>query len=159
VQRKWKLWTAQGRAELEELPLLPYAAARRGHRLHWLEELNREISELDRRVGEEVQGRRAAVRLMTHPGVGPVTASAMVLTVGPVGRFANADPRSRGPKRWVVGPCAPCEIYTRALVGTVKTVSARNEAPRYGACFVPARLWACRKRGQGSTMNAKSGRP
>ena len=26
VQKKWKLWTAAGRAELEQLPLLPYAA-------------------------------------------------------------------------------------------------------------------------------------
>ena len=29
VQKKWKLWTKLGRAELEQLPLLPYAAERR----------------------------------------------------------------------------------------------------------------------------------
>ena len=61
VQRRRKLWTAVGRAELEKLELLPYAAQR-----------------------------PAAVRLMSHPGVGPVTALAMVLTLGPAKRFASA---------------------------------------------------------------------
>lgn len=91
VQRKWKLWTQAGRAELEQLPLLPYAAQRRRQLLQALEQLNREIGELDRRVAEEVGRRPAALRLMTHPGVGAVTALAVVLTVGPVERFGHAD--------------------------------------------------------------------
>jgi len=91
VQRKWRLWTEQGRAELQRLPLLPYADERRQHLLQSLEQMNREIAELDRRVEAEASRRPAAVRLMTHPGVGPVTALAMVLTVGPVERFASAD--------------------------------------------------------------------
>jgi len=91
VQRKRKLWTAAGRAELEQLLLLPYAAGRRAGLLHALEELQREIGELDGRVEEEARRRPAAVKLMTHPGVGPVTALAMVLTVGPVERFQHAD--------------------------------------------------------------------
>jgi transposase len=91
VQRKRKLWTEQGRAELERLPLLPYAAERRQYLLRSLEQMNREIAELDRRVEAEARQRPAASRLMTHPGVGPVTALAMVLTVGPVERFATAD--------------------------------------------------------------------
>jgi transposase len=44
----------------------------------------------DRRVGEEARQRPEAVRLMTHPGVGSVTALAMVLTLGPAERFASA---------------------------------------------------------------------
>ena len=91
VQRKRKLWSEQGRAELERLPLLPYAAERRAHLLKSLDQMNREIAELDRRVAEEAARRPAVSRLMTHPGVGPVTALAMVLTVGPVERFATAD--------------------------------------------------------------------
>ena len=91
VQRKRKLWTEQGRAELERLRLLPYAAERRQYLLQSLEQMNREIAELDRRVEAEARQRPAASRLMTHPGVGPVTALAMVLTVGPVERFATAD--------------------------------------------------------------------
>jgi transposase len=90
VQRKRKLWTEKGRAELEQLPLLPYAAQRRQHLLQSLEQLEEEIRELDRRVEAEVGRRPAAVKLRTHPGVGPVTALATVLTLGPVERFASA---------------------------------------------------------------------
>lgn len=91
VQRRGKLWSERGRSELQQLPLLPYAAQRREHLLQALEGLNQEIGQLDRRVEEEAQRRPAAARLMTHPGVGPVTALALVLTVGPVKRFAHAD--------------------------------------------------------------------
>ena len=82
VQKKRKLWTKVGREELEQLPLLPYAAQRRQQWLRALDELEAEIVELDRGVAEEARQRPAAVRLMTHAGVGPVTALAMVLTLG-----------------------------------------------------------------------------
>jgi transposase len=41
-------------------------------------------------VEQEVKRRPEAVKLMTHPGVGPVTSLAMVLTLGRVERFENA---------------------------------------------------------------------
>ncbi|HEX8810902.1 MAG TPA: IS110 family transposase [Terracidiphilus sp.] len=90
IQKKGKLWTKAGREELEQLPLLPYAAQRRQRLLEGLDDLEAEIVELDRRVAEEARQRPEAVRLMTHPGVGPVTALAMVLTLGPAERFASA---------------------------------------------------------------------
>ena len=90
VQKKRKLWTKAGRQELEQLPLLPYAAQRRKRLLESLDCLEAEIGDLDRRVMEEAQQRAEAVRLMTHPGVGPVTALAMVLTLGPAERFGSA---------------------------------------------------------------------
>ena len=90
VQKKRKLWTKAGREELEQLPLLPYAAQRRKRLLEALDALEVEISELDRRVAEEARERPEAVRLMTHPGVGSVTALAMVLTLGPAERFGSA---------------------------------------------------------------------
>jgi len=89
VQKKWKLWTKLGRAELEQLPLLPYAAERRKRLLEALDGLEAELAELNRRVDEEVRKRPEAMRLRTHPGVGPVTALAMVLTLGPAERFAS----------------------------------------------------------------------
>ena len=49
VQKKRKLWTKAGRAELEQLPLLPYAAERRKQLLAALDGLEAEIAELDRR--------------------------------------------------------------------------------------------------------------
>jgi transposase len=90
VQKKYKLWTEAGRRELEQLPLLRYAAERRQRLLQALDELEVEMVELNRRVEEEVKQRPEAVRLTTHPGVGAVTALAMVLTLGPAERFASA---------------------------------------------------------------------
>jgi transposase len=89
VQKKRKLWTAAGRSELEKLELLPYAAERRKQLLQALDGLEAEIEQLNRRVEQEAQARPAAVKLQTHPGVGPVTALAMVLTLGPAQRFAS----------------------------------------------------------------------
>jgi hypothetical protein len=70
-------WTEAGRAELEKLELLPYAAERRKQLLQALDGLEAEIEQLNRRVEAEVAQRPAAVKLQTHPGVGPVTALAM----------------------------------------------------------------------------------
>ena len=89
VQKRWKLWTEAGRAELEKLPLLSYAAERRQHLLATLDQLQVEIAGLQQQVEAEVRQRPQAVKLMSHPGVGPVTALAMVLSLGPAERFAS----------------------------------------------------------------------
>jgi transposase len=90
VCRKHKLWTAKGRAELEGLALLPWANERRKELLSMLDQLDAAIEPLDRAVEEAARKRDEAVRLMTHPGVGPVVSLAFVLTVGPVERFRNS---------------------------------------------------------------------
>jgi transposase len=57
-----------------------------------LDQLGPVMDELDRAVIQEIEKRPATVQhLMTQPGVGPVTALAFVLTIGPVERF----PKSR----------------------------------------------------------------
>ena len=91
VCRKKKLFTAKGREELEKLSLGPWASRRRQELLGMLDQLNPVIDELDRAVQQEAESRADAARLMTHPGVGPVTALAFVLTLGPMARF----PRSK----------------------------------------------------------------
>ena len=87
VQRKRKLWSEAGRKQLESLPLLPWANRRRAELLQLLDQLEASISELDRAVAEQASARPAARRLMTHPGVGPVTALAFALTMGPAHSF------------------------------------------------------------------------
>jgi len=87
VQRKRKLWSAAGRKQLESLPLLPWAGRRREELLKLLDELDGSITALDGAVCQEAHRRPAVRRLMTHPGVGPVTALAFALTVGPAERF------------------------------------------------------------------------
>jgi transposase len=90
VCRKKKLFTAKGREELEKLSLGPWASRRRQELLAMLDQLNPVIDELDRAVQQEAERRADAARLMTYPGVGPVTALAFVLTLGPMARFQRS---------------------------------------------------------------------
>ena len=87
VRRGRKLWSEAGRKQLQALPLLPWAARRREELLKLLDQLGESIAALDQAVMNEAWARPAARQLMTHPGVGPVTALAFVLTLGPVSRF------------------------------------------------------------------------
>jgi transposase len=90
VCRKRKLWSGRGRQELEGLPLGPWASRRRQELLELLDRLAPRIEELDAAVQAEAERRADAVRLMQQKGVGPVTALAFVLTLGPVERFSNS---------------------------------------------------------------------
>ena len=87
VRRKNRLWSVQGRAVLEQLPLQGWTARRRSDLLAMLDRLEEQVGELDRAVREEAQKRPEVVLLMTHPGVGPVVGLAYALTIGPPTRF------------------------------------------------------------------------
>jgi len=88
--RKQKLFTKKGRVELAGLALGPWASRRRAELLKLLDQLESPIAELDRAVLEEAERREDAVRLMTHPGIGPVTSLAFVLAIGPITRFRHS---------------------------------------------------------------------
>ena len=90
VCRRKKLWSKVGRKELEGLPLGPWASRRREDLLGMLDQLQAGIEELDQAVKKEAQSRPEAMLLMKQPGVGPVTALAFVLTIGPVERFCKS---------------------------------------------------------------------
>jgi transposase len=88
--RRKKLWTTVGRSELEGLPMGAWANRRKQELLEMLDRLNPCIEELDLAVKKEAGSRADAVRLMEQSGVGPVTALAMVLTLGPIERFPKS---------------------------------------------------------------------
>lgn len=90
VCRKRKLWSARGRAQLEGLALGRWASQRRKELLELLDRLEPQVQALDEAVKAEAERRPEAVQLMKQKGVGPVTALAFVLTVGPVERFPNS---------------------------------------------------------------------
>ena len=90
VCRKRQPWSKRGRQELERLPLGPWASRRRQELLELLDRLEPRLEELDQAVKAQAEGRAEAVRLMQQKGVGPVTALAFVLTLGPVERFPNS---------------------------------------------------------------------
>lgn len=90
LQRKWKLWTVQGREKLEALSLERWAAQRRGDLLQVLAMLERQIESLNQAVAEVTQAYTEARLLMTQPGVGPNTALAFVLTIEDMSRFSHS---------------------------------------------------------------------
>jgi transposase len=87
--RRWKtkLWSERGRVELEKLALAPWASRRRQELLELLDRLHPTIEELTSAAEQEAKKRPEVVRLMTHPGVGPLTALAYVLIIGTPERF------------------------------------------------------------------------
>ena len=87
LRRKKALWRPAGRSELESLVLAPWASRRRQDLLDLLDQLTPKIQELTRALEDEVEKRPVARRLMTHPGVGPLTALAFELVIGTVERF------------------------------------------------------------------------
>ncbi len=86
-RRKKNLWSEQGRAQLEKLPLATWASRRRQDLLELLDRMNPTIEALTAAAEQEAKRRPEVLRLMTHPGVGPLTALAFVLIIGTPERF------------------------------------------------------------------------
>jgi transposase len=90
---------AQGLAKASELMRLVEDAADeslpakiRGQLRHLVEiirDLHHRLAEIDRELGELAREHPAARRLATIPGVGPVTATALVAAIGDIGRFRS----------------------------------------------------------------------
>ena len=87
-----RLWTAAGQPALQGLALSPYTSQRRKALLSLYAQLQKRIQELDQEVEAQAQQRPQARRLLTHPGVGPVTALATEVFLGDPSRFATANP-------------------------------------------------------------------
>jgi len=87
VRRKRGLWSHAGRAQLESFQLMPWATRRRKDLLELLDNLTPRIAALTAEVEKQAEQHREAQRLMTHPGVGPLTALAFVLIIGSPERF------------------------------------------------------------------------
>jgi len=84
---KKRLWREHGRRQLESFRLAPWASRRRRDLLELLDRLNPTIAELSQAIEQEAEKCPEAQRLMTHPGVGPLTALAFVLIIGKAERF------------------------------------------------------------------------
>jgi transposase len=87
LRYKKKLWREAGRQQLESLPLAPWASRRRHDLLEVLDRINPTIAELTHAIEQEAEKCPEAQRLMTHPGVGALTALAFVLIIGEAERF------------------------------------------------------------------------
>jgi transposase len=87
LRRGKALWSQAGQRAIESLPLPPQAAHRRSELQGLYHNLDEQIGELDKRVTDQAWQRAGAKRLMTHPGVGPVTALATDVFLGDPARF------------------------------------------------------------------------
>jgi transposase len=84
------LFTRRGRAQLQALALPPHTTRRRDESLELLSWLDAHIDPLDGQIATAAAADDQARRLLTHPGVGPLTALATVLVLGPVTRFPTS---------------------------------------------------------------------
>ncbi len=85
------LWSAAGQSALRALPLPPYTGQRRNELLGLYTQLQKRIQELDQEVEAQARQRPQARRLLTHPGVGPVTALATEVFLGDPKRFTTGN--------------------------------------------------------------------
>jgi len=141
MQKKRRLWSAEGRADLEKLPLSGWTSRRREDLLAFLEMVEARVEKLDQAVGEIAAGDQQARLLMTQPGVGPVTALAFVVTIGDAGRFRRGKQvasylglipaeRSSGGKRRLGSISKQGNVFLRTLL-----IEAAQSAVRYDEQF------------------------
>ena len=126
------LWTQRGLTQLKALVLPPHTTHRRDDSLALLAWLTTRIDALDEQIAALARVDPSAQLLLTHPGVGPLTALTTLLVLGPLARFpdskhvvsyvglapavnASADKQRLGKitkqgnalLRWVLGQAAP----------------------------------------------------
>ncbi len=89
LRRGSTLWSQAGQHAIASLLLEPNAAHRRTQLQMMYRRLDRQIGKLDERVRDQALRRPGARLLMTHPGVGAVTALATDVFLGDPTRFAD----------------------------------------------------------------------
>jgi transposase len=89
LRRGPSLWSYDGQAKIAFLPLPPHASYRRSMLQALYRKMEEEIEQLTAQVAEQAEQRSGARLLLTHPGVGPVTALATDVFLGDPQRFAD----------------------------------------------------------------------
>lgn len=155
MQKKRHLWSVRGRADFKKLSLTRWAAQRREDLLAVLGLVESQVEKLDRAVEEVAAGDRQAQLLMTHPGVGPITALAFVVTMGDVRRFPRGKQvasylglipaeRSSGDKRRLGSISKQGNMFLRTML-----VEAAQSACRYDDEFRREYQHRCHKKPKG----------
>jgi len=145
MERKPGVHSRQGRQRLESLALPEWTARRRQDNLELLDQLCERTQPLDLAVKQEAARRPEVVRLVTHPGVGEVTALAFVLTLGDPTRFASGkhvasylglipSEHSSGGKQRLGHISKQGNALLRGLLVEAAHIAARYE-PELGRCY------------------------
>lgn len=132
------LWSHDGQTKIASLPLMPHTADRRSGLQAMYQKMESEIENLTQQVAEQAVHRTGARLLMTHPGVGPVTALATDIFLGDPRRFADGKalasyvgiiPReySSGPRQRLGGLTKQGSPLLRFLWGEAGAHAARRD--------------------------------
>src|SRR6204780_3934420 len=89
LRRGSSLWSESGQEAIASLPLTTHTAHRRSELQAMYARFEAEIEQLNERVLERAGERPTAGLLMTHPGVGPITALATDVFLGDTKRFCD----------------------------------------------------------------------
>jgi transposase len=114
--------------------------------LHHLKELDRQVHELEREIEQWHRSSTVSKRLEAIPGIGPITASALVASAGDPSNFKNArqfaawiglvpHQNSSGGKTQLLGISKRGNVYLRTLLihgGRALVQLARTRADRAG---------------------------
>jgi transposase len=90
LRRGSSLWTPAGQHAIASLLLSPHTAYRRSELQAMYAKFETEIETLNQQVEQQAGARPGARLLMTHPGVGPITALATEVFLGDPSRFADS---------------------------------------------------------------------
>ena len=89
LRRGSSLWSQSGQQAIASLPLTTHTAHRRSELQAMYARFEAEIEQLNQQVLEQAGQRPTAGLLMTHPGVGPITALATDVFLGDAKRFRD----------------------------------------------------------------------
>jgi transposase len=89
LRRGPSLWSQAGQCAIASLSLAPHTAHRRSELQAMYAKFETDIEKLNQQVQEQACKRPGATLLMTHPGVGPITALATDVFLGDPTRFAD----------------------------------------------------------------------
>ena len=89
LRRGSSLWSESGQQAIASLPLATHTAHRRSELQAMYARFEAEIEQLNQQVLEQAGQRPTAGLLMTHPGVGPITALATDVFLGDPKRFSD----------------------------------------------------------------------
>ncbi len=89
LRRGSSLWSESGQRAIASLPLATHTAQRRSKLQAMYARFEAEIEQLNQQVLEQAGQRPTAGLLMTHPGVGPITALATDVFLGDPKRFSD----------------------------------------------------------------------
>ena len=131
------LWTQRGLTQLKALALPPHTTGRRDDSLALLAWLTTRIDQLDAHIAAVASADPRVQLLLTHPGVGPLTALTTVLVLGPLARFPDSK-------------------HVVSYVGLAPAVHASADKPRLGKITKPGNALLRWVLGQAAPLAART---